>query len=47
MRGKALRGGDYLDHFVLPNFHFHVTTAYALLRQAGAPIGKNDFLGKE
>ena len=31
--------------FALPNFHFHVTTAYALLRQAGVPIGKLDYLG--
>lgn len=38
-------GQDYLLHFVLPNFFFHVTAAYALLRQAGVPIGKMDFLG--
>jgi hypothetical protein len=38
-------GQDYLLQFVLPNFYFHITTAYALLRQAGVPIGKRDFLG--
>jgi len=40
----AMRGGDYLDHFALPNFHFHLTTAYAILRHAGIELGKNDYL---
>jgi len=40
-------GKTYLLAYVLPNLYFHVTTAYALLRQAGAAIGKNDFLGRE
>jgi hypothetical protein len=38
-------GADFLTGFALPNFFFHVTTAYALLRSVGAPIGKMDFLG--
>ena len=38
-------GQDYLLHFVLPNFFFHVTTAYALLRHRGVEIGKMDYLG--
>lgn len=38
-------GQDYLLHFVLPNFYFHATTAYALLRHAGVELGKRDFLG--
>jgi hypothetical protein len=38
-------GADYLNHFVLPNFYFHLTTAYAILRQCGLDIGKRDFLG--
>jgi uncharacterized protein len=38
-------GIDYLLVFVLPNFFFHVTTAYDLLRQQGVPLGKLDFLG--
>jgi hypothetical protein len=38
-------GRDYLAGFALPNFFFHVTTAYALLRHKGITIGKADFLG--
>jgi hypothetical protein len=38
-------GINYLTNFVLPNFFFHVTIAYALLRKAGIEIGKRDFLG--
>jgi hypothetical protein len=38
-------GLDYLNHFVLPNFYFHVTTAYAILRHNGVAIGKRDYLG--
>jgi hypothetical protein len=38
-------GRDYVQNFVLPNFYFHITTAYALLRQQGVPIGKRDYLG--
>jgi len=40
-----MKGDDYLNHFVLPNFYFHATSAYAILRHAGAEIGKRDFLG--
>jgi hypothetical protein len=39
-----MTGADYLNHFVLPNFYFHATTAYGLLRHAGVEIGKQDFL---
>lgn len=39
-------GQDYLLGFVLPNFFFHVTTAYAILRHNGLDIGKMDYLGK-
>lgn len=38
-------GLNYLTGFVLPNFLFHVTTAYAILRHNGVPLGKLDFLG--
>lgn len=41
----TLKGEPYLKHFVLPNFYFHVTTAYALLRHNGVELGKRDFLG--
>lgn len=37
-------GRDYLTSFALPNFFFHVTTAYAILRAAGVAMGKPDFL---
>ncbi|HLV83282.1 MAG TPA: DUF1993 domain-containing protein [Devosia sp.] len=35
----------YLTQRVLPNFYFHITTAYAILRANGAPIGKRDYIG--
>jgi len=41
-----LQGQTYLIHFGLPNFLFHVTTAYAILRHNGVEIGKDDFIGK-
>jgi uncharacterized protein len=40
-----MKGADYLNHFVLPNFYFHLTAAYAILRHSGVDIGKRDFLG--
>jgi hypothetical protein len=40
-----MSGADYLNHFVLPNFYFHLSIAYALLRQCGVDLGKRDFLG--
>jgi hypothetical protein len=43
--GQAMYGADYLCEMVLPNFYFHVTMAYALLRQVGVGLGKMDFLG--
>ncbi len=46
MQGKALRGGDYLDHVALPNLHFHLTTAYAILRHNGVELTKGDYLGE-
>jgi hypothetical protein len=44
-RTVELDGQTYLTSWVLPNFHFHVTTAYNLLRHGGVEIGKRDFLG--
>jgi hypothetical protein len=38
------KGQDYLASFVLPNFYFHVTAAYAILRHNGVPLGKRDYL---
>ena len=42
--GYRFAGRDYLTNFALPNFFFHVTTAYALLRAHGVALGKPDFL---
>ncbi len=42
--GVYMTGYDYVREFVLPNFFFHVTTAYALLRRNGVVIGKSDYL---
>ncbi len=42
---RVFAGEAYLKHFALPNFLFHCTMAYALLRQSGVEIGKMDFLG--
>jgi hypothetical protein len=44
MGGKSLRGGDYLDHFALPNFYFHLVTAYDILRHNGVDVGKMDYI---
>ena len=47
MRGNpvVLKAVPYLFGFVLPNFFFHVTTAYGILRHYGVPLGKTDYLG--
>ena len=42
---RSFDGLSYLQNFVLPNLLFHATMSYALLRQAGVPLGKQDFLG--
>jgi uncharacterized protein len=44
IKAKML-GGAYVAHYVMPNFFFHLVTAYDILRYAGAPIGKRDYLG--
>jgi len=43
---KQFSGRHYLLNFSLPNFYFHATTAYAIIRSSGVAIGKTDFLGK-
>jgi hypothetical protein len=40
-----MKGDDYLNNFVLPNVYFHLTAAYAILRQCAVELGKRDFLG--
>jgi hypothetical protein len=42
----TLKGAQYVLGFALPNFYFHATTAYDILRQCGVEIGKRDFLGR-
>ena len=44
-RTVAMTGEAFLKHFSLPNFFFHTTMTYALLRQAGVELGKMDYLG--
>ena len=44
-RDVTFSGQDYLLTNALPNFYFHLTTAYAILRHNGVEIGKRDFLG--
>lgn len=43
--GKYLDGFECLTQMALPNFYFHLTTAYAILRSRGVDVGKMDFLG--
>jgi hypothetical protein len=42
---RTFGGQRYLLHFALPNFYFHATTAYDILRHKGVPLGKRDFMG--
>ena len=48
IRNKTMTflGMPFLLNFALPNFYFHVTTAYDILRHCGVEIGKQDFIGK-
>lgn len=43
---KTFVGLPYLINYVLPNFYFHIATAYGILRHSGVGLGKHDFLGK-
>ncbi len=43
--GKTMTGADYFMEHALPNFFFHLTHAYAILRHNGVPVGKRDYLG--
>jgi hypothetical protein len=43
--GKTLSGQEFLIQHVIPNFYFHVSTAYAILRHNGVGIGKKNYLG--
>jgi hypothetical protein len=43
--GKHTTGFEYVTEYLLPNFFFHVTTAYAILRKNGVHLGKSDYIG--
>jgi uncharacterized protein len=43
--GKVMSGADYFVEHALPNFFFHISHAYAILRHNGVPVGKRDYLG--
>ena len=43
--GQYLNGDEYLTELAIPNFYFHLTTAYGLLRHAGVDLGKGDYTG--
>lgn len=45
LQGKSLPGIEFLLELALPNFYFHMTTAYAILRHNGVPLGKGDYIG--
>jgi hypothetical protein len=46
-KGEWMTGADYFIQHAVPNFYFHLTTAYAILRHNGVSIGKRDFLGAQ
>lgn len=43
-RTRTMKAEAYLKHWATPNVYFHITTAYAILRHNGVPVGKQDFL---
>lgn len=44
-KDKYFTGFEYATEYVLPNFYFHITTAYAILRKNGVDLGKEDYMG--
>jgi len=44
--GKSMTATDYFLEHAMPNFFFHLTTAYAILRHNGVELGKRDYLGR-
>ena len=42
---KHMTGLEYVTEYLLPNFYFHITTAYAILRKNGVDLGKADYMG--
>jgi uncharacterized protein len=46
-KGEWMTGADYFIQHAIPNFYFHLTTAYAILRHNGVTLGKRDYLGQQ
>jgi uncharacterized protein len=46
-KGEWMTGEDYFIQHAVPNFYFHLTTAYAILRHNGVAVGKRDYLGAQ
>jgi hypothetical protein len=46
-KGEWMTGADYFVQHIIPNFYFHLTTSYAILRHNGVAVGKRDFLGAQ
>jgi hypothetical protein len=46
-KGEWMTGEDYFIQHAVPNFYFHLTTAYAILRHNGVAVGKRDYLGPQ
>jgi hypothetical protein len=44
--GRTMRGADFFNHWWMPNFLFHLTLAYGILRNNGVPLGKREFIGQ-
>ncbi|MFT5460652.1 MAG: hypothetical protein ACI9K2_007172, partial [Myxococcota bacterium] len=45
LQGGSVTGSDYTREFAMPNFYFHLSMAYAILRHNGVPLGKRAFIG--
>ena len=45
-KGKHMTGFEYVTEYLMPNFYFHVTTAYSILRKNGVELGKNDYMSE-
>lgn len=43
--GKSMSGAEYVTNYLIPNFYFHLATAYSILRSNGLAIGKDDYMG--
>ena len=44
--GKSMHGFEYVTNYLIPNFYFHVATAYSILRKNGVQLGKSDYTGE-